>query len=72
MCEFCGEGPECAVCGRGHDPPPAPVATPDTVLGDARRIVADLTARGLSRGQIMMEFAGIVFGNEDCDRRDRG
>jgi hypothetical protein len=44
-CEFCGEGPECAVCGRGR---PATVARPEHGIPAVVRKAQDAGLRVLN------------------------
>jgi hypothetical protein len=65
-CEFCGDGPECAVCGRGK-PEPATVATKTVTITAAqqrrfdelRRLGAEiqrLKAAGWSEAEIARQI----------------
>jgi hypothetical protein len=67
MCEFCGEGPECAVCGRGR---PATVARPEPQGGDVDQLLAAADrlrhrweSDGLPRETILQRFRELLFGS---------
>jgi hypothetical protein len=54
MCEFCGSGPECGVCGRGEAadvvadvPPPPAMAEVEALLASIGYAACDLDSRGL-------------------------
>ncbi len=59
FCEHCGEGPECAVCGRGR---PATVAAPPIDEGRVRQLMdaARRFAAGLTREEAVARLAVIL------------
>lgn len=71
-CEFCGEGPECAVCGRGAatfaGPWPGGSTDPISV---ARQIRAELDRSGLNQGEFFSRVAELIFGHTDVTREIR-